>query len=157
MELKSTPYKICRLKLEHLHKINVRDAYLADVEFLKQNKGMQDVYLKGSPFFTLFHNDDIIMIYGCHNSGFGTYIPLFLPSNNIRKHSFAVTNAVFDYVQECVGPDVRRFEAVCNISDETAVRFAKWFGFEVVGIKRQSSAAGEDQLLLERLYRKGDA
>jgi len=42
-------------------------------------------------------------------------------------------------------------EAYCDIMDVKAVRLAKHFGFDVVGIRHNASAAGNDQVILERL------
>lgn len=143
------------LKKEHFDKIKVRPELQKELEAIRQSQALMNVYLKQGRFLTLFNSDsEIVMIYGMINSGFGTYIPMVLPGSILDKHKFSVVRCIYKYVDTYVGPDVRRFEVTVTVGDDTALKFAKWFGCEIAGLRRQSSCTGEDQLILERLFRK---
>lgn len=147
-------YNIVALKPEHFDLIDVRDELKPELDFIKQSSAMKEVYFKGAPFFSLMKEDKILMIYGFFNSGYGTYLPMALASKGLDKHKFAMVRCIYDYVETFIGKDIRRFEITCTLSDNSAVALAKFFGFETVGIRRCASILGEDQVILERLYRK---
>ena len=148
------PYKITRFKPEHLELIEVRDEQKADIEFIRTNPAYKAMYTTEMITNTLWYNDTPIFIYGFHNSGIGTYVPMVIAHKELRKHKFATIKAVYKYYDEYVMNDLRRFEAYVNLDDFTALRFAKWFGFAIIGIRHQASIGGCDQAILERLQRK---
>lgn len=147
---------ITKLKDSDFFKIEVRPELQKELDLLKSKKELRAVYFNYSPFFALKDEADtsVIMIYGMISNGFGTYTPMLLPSASLDKHKLLVIKCIYDYVQKYVGNDIRRFEASCDVTDKTAIRFAKWFGFETIGIRRDATCSGSDQLILERLFRK---
>ena len=147
-------YNVVALKPEHFDIIDIRDELKPELDFIKQNKNMQEIYFKGAPFFSLMKDGKVLLIYGFFNSGYGTYLPMALAAKGLDKHKFAMVRCIYNYVETYIGKDIRRFEITCTLSDNYAVNTAKFFGFETVGIRRCASVLGEDQVLLERLFRK---
>lgn len=47
--------------------------------------------------------------------------------------------------------EIRRLEAKCDIEDPGAIRLARHFGFDIIGIRHNASAEGHDQVIMERL------
>lgn len=148
------PYKITRFKPEHFDLIEPRKEALPEVEFMRTNDKYKELYSKQMVTNTLWHNDRPILIYGMVNDGLGTYTVLVVAAHDLAKHKFATIKAIYKYYDEYVMNDLRRFEAFVNLDDATALRFAKWFGFAIIGIRHQASFSGHDQAILERLQRK---
>lgn len=148
------PYRMERFKLEHLDKFDNRPEQEADLHYFLKDETTQRIWLRVLPIFTFFYKDKPLMIFGIQNSGIGTYYPMLFAGRNIDKHRFAVIRCIYDYVEQFVDSDVRRFEAHVAAADKQANRLAKFFGFEAVGIRRQAGAGGEDQVIYERLWRK---
>lgn len=147
-------YNIVKFKMEHFDTFKPRDVQRPEIEFLFKNERVQKFWVFIMPIFTLFYNDEPIMIYGMQNSGAGTYFPMVFAAEGIDKHRFAVVRCLYDYVEKFVGTDVRRFEAYVSATDLKANRLAMFFGFEPIGIRRQAGMSGEDQVIYERLWRK---
>lgn len=140
--------------MKHFEKFKVRKECEAEVDFLFNNKEIQKIWVGLLAVFTLFYDDEPIMIYGMQNSGLGTYYPMVYASKDLDKHSFAVIRCLYDYAKKFVGNDVRRLEAYVSATDEKANRLVKFFGFEPIGFRRQAGADGGDQVIYERLWRK---
>lgn len=148
-------YKIKRFKKEHLKNFDARDSLKPELEFLDKHLELQEEWETLSPVFTLFADEKPILIYGLFSSGTGTYMCMVYAAKNIDKHIFRVVRCLYKYVEDYVGYDVRRFEAHCTATDTASIRLGKFFGFEIIGYRRQAGVAGEDQVILERLWRKG--
>lgn len=144
-------YHIKRFQIEHIDQLDIRDELKAEAYHIRDNKMYHDVYLKGFPFYTLFHEDQALMIYGFHNGGTGTYMPLVLISKHAAKHKFVLIRTIFKYATETLGSDARRIEANVCATDKNAIRFAKLFGFEMIGLRRCATIKGEDEIIFERL------
>lgn len=148
------PYRLERFKIEHLDNFDHRPEQEADLNWFLKNTDVQRFWLRILPIFTFFYEDKPIMIFGIQNSGIGTYYPMLFAGRNIDKHRFAVVRCIYDYVEQFVDTDVRRFEAYVSATDTQAKRLVQFFGFEPVGIRRQAGVGGEDQVIFERLWRK---
>lgn len=148
------PYKVLRFKMSHLEDFKPRKEQIVDLEAFRECKITRESWIRRFESFTLFYEDKPIMIYGFMSGGYGTYYPVILSSEDIDKHRFAVIRCLYDCAEKYVGSDVRRFEAYVNAEDKKANRFARYFGFEPVGIRRQASVDGKDQIIYERLWRK---
>lgn len=148
------PYRVVKFKEEHFNNFDVRDEQRADLECLQAHPEWKRIWEGELPMFTLFYNDKPIMIYGMQNSGIGTYFPQAFVGKGIYKHARAVIRCMYDYVETFVGKDARRLEACVAVDDKQAQRFVKFFGFEPVGYRRQSTVEGKDQIIYERLGRK---
>lgn len=148
------PYKITRFKPEHLDLIEPREELKADMDYVRSHPEYTQMYTTEMITNTLWYNDTPILIYGLHNGGFGTYTVFVIAHKDLHKHKFATVKAIYKYYDEYVMNDLRRFEAYVNLDDLTALRFAKWFGFAIIGIRHQASVSGHDQAILERLQRK---
>ena len=144
-------YTITRFKLEDIDKMNVRKEHKAEALFIRDNVTYHDIYLNGFPFYTLQYENVPILIYGFHNSGVGTYSPLVLVAEEISSHKFAVIRALFKYAVEVIGSDCRRLEAYVKVEDAPAKRLAEMFGFEMIGLRRNSTLEGGDEIIYERL------
>lgn len=140
--------------MSHFDNFDVRDAQKADLEFLKANPRFQELWERDWPMFTLMCDGKPIIILGMQNSGIGTYYPMAFVGKGIDKHRFAVIRYVYDYIEKFVGSDLRRLEAYVSVYDKEAQRFAEFFGFEAIGIRRMASVDGQDQIIYERLGRK---
>lgn len=148
------PYKITRFKPEHLELIEPREELKKEVDFIIQNKDYIKLYTNEMVSNTLWYDDIPLMVYGFHNNGIGTYTVFVISHKDLSKHKFAAIKAIYKYYEEYVMSDVRRLEAYVNLDDSTALRFAKWFGFAIIGIRHKASYGGYDQAILERLQRK---
>lgn len=148
------PYKITRFKAEHFDLIEPRKEALPEVEYMRKNEKYKELYTTQMVTNTLWHNDKPVLIYGMVNDGMGTYTVLAIASHDAIKHKFAIVKAIYKYYDDYVMSDLRRMEAFVNLDDLTALRFAKWFGFAIIGIRHQASFSGHDQAILERLQRK---
>lgn len=151
---KSTHYRIEKFKKEHFDKFDIRKEILSEVLFFKESKYLQELWQYKLPVLTLFYKNKPILIYGMQNAGTGTYFPMAYAGRGIDKHKFAVIRCIYDYVDRFVGNDVRRFEASVDALDKKANRFVKFFGMEPIGIRRQATLDGNDQIIYERLWRK---
>lgn len=147
-------YSIRRFNIKHFENFDVREEQLPEFRFLMEHPAFQERWERDNPMFTLFYKEEPIMVYGMQNSGIGTYFPLVLASKGLDKHKFAVVRCIYDYVEKFVGDDLRRLEADVAVDDITAQKFVEFFGFEVIGLKRQSTVDGRDQIIYERLGRK---
>lgn len=148
------PYRIKRFKKEHLDNFDFRDEQKAEAELFLRRDDIIYIWVNLLPMFTLFYNEKPLMVYGMQATGWGTYYPTIFMSKGIDKHILSVIRCVYKYADEYVGQDVRRFEAYVNAEDTKAHRFARFFGMEPVGIRRQAGVSGEDQVVYERLWRK---
>lgn len=147
-------YRIEKFKVEHFDNFKVRKECQAEVDFFFKNPDIQKVWTGVLAVFTLFYDNEPVLIYGMQNSGLGTYYPMVYAGEGIDKHKFAVIRCLYDYVKKFVGNDVRRFEAYVSATDDKANKLVKFFGFEPIGFRRQAGASGEDQVIYERLWRK---
>lgn len=147
-------YRIEKYKKEHLEKFDVRDEIKPEVEYLKRIDSIQNIWEFKLPMFTLFADDRPIMIYTITNCLAGTYMPMVYAAKQVDKHTFRMIRCLYDYVDKFVGDDVRRFEAYVGAHDLKTQHLAKFFGFEVIGYRRQAGVDGGDQIIYERLWRK---
>lgn len=147
-------YRIEKFKKEHLDIFDVRDEIKAEVEHLKYIDAIQRAWEYMLPVFTLFADERPIMIYSVTNTLMGTYIPMVYAAKDVDKHVFRMIRCLYKYVEEFVGNDVRRFEAYIGAHDKKTQHLAEFFGFEVVGFRRQAGADEGDQIIYERLWRK---
>lgn len=147
-------YSIRKFKRAYLDDFEPREIGKADIEFLKQQLTDSVSWADKSPIMTLFADEKPIVIYAMFPSGTGTYLITVLAGKDVDKHVFRVVRCLYKYVEDFVGDDVRRFEAHCNPLDKQTLRLAKFFGFEVVGYRRQAGVDESDQVILERLWRK---
>lgn len=153
-DLKSIHYKILKFKIEHFENFKERKEQRKEIEFLFKNKDIKRLWSFVLPIFTLMYDDTPILIYGMQSSGSGTYFPMVYAGEGIDKHRFAVVRCIYDYVENFVADDVRRFEAYVSATDEKANRLVKFFGMEPIGYRRQAGMDGGDQVIYERLWRK---
>ena len=144
-------YSITRFKTDDWYEIEPREEAAADLEAIRKEVIYNDVYTNGMPFFTVRADDEIIVIYGFIYAGCGSYMPCVIAGKNMHKHVRKVMALFYEYFATYVPKDCRRLEAYCDIMDEKALRLARHFGFDVVGIRHYASAAGHDQAILERL------
>lgn len=148
------PYRVERFKMKHFDNFDIRKPQVPDLEAFKKDVALQKMWELEYPMFTLFYNDTPIMMYGMFNGGLGTYFPMAFVASNVDKHIRSVVRCMYDYLNHWVADDMRRFEARVAVNDKQAIRFIEFFGFEPIGISRQSSAGGEDQIIYERLTRR---
>lgn len=148
------PYKIERFKMHHLDTFEPRPEQESDLNYFLKDDTTQRIWLRILPIFTFMYKEKPLMIFGMQNSGIGTYYPMLFAGRNVDKHRFAMIRCIYDYVEQFVGTDVRRFEAHVAATDKQANRLVKFFGFEPIGFRRQAGAGGEDQVIYERLWRK---
>ena len=142
--------------MEHLEGFKPRKEQLFELEYLKAHKEHQLNWESKFPIFTLFNSENVpILFYGMVGDGFGTYVAMFFAAEGVDKCTPSMVRCVYKYVEEFVGNDVRRFEVQVHATDKQSQRMAKFFGMELVGIRRQACADGEDQAIYERLWRKG--
>ena len=153
-DLKSTLYRIEKFNAEHIDTFDVREEIYSEILFFKKNKDLQALWQYKLPILTLFYKDKPILIYGMQSAGTGTYFPMAYAGKGIDKHKFAVVRCIYDYADKFVGNDVRRFEASVDALDKKANRFVRFFGMEPIGIRRQATLDGNDQIIYERLWRK---
>lgn len=144
-------YRVDRFKLSDWDEIKPRPEAAADLEVIKTEVIFNDVYTNGMPFFTLRADDEIIVVYGFMYAGNGTYMPAVVAGENLHKHVKKVIKLFYEYFATYVPANCRRMEAYCDIMDEKAIRLAKHFGFEIVGIRHYATADGHDQAIMERL------
>lgn len=144
-------YSVERFKWSDLEELIPRSEAAADLEIIKKEVIFNDVYTNSMPFFTLRADDEVIVVYGFMYSGCGTYMPSVIAGQNLHKHTKKVIKLFYEYFATYVPSDCRRMEAYCDIMDEKAIRLAKHFGFEIVGIRHYATADGHDQAILERL------
>lgn len=145
-------YKIDAFKIQDWFDIDPRDEVAADLESIRQDVPFfKEIYTGGAPFFTLRYGDEIIMIYGFLYSGNGSYHPSLIPSKNISKHKKIAVKLIHEYFATYVPRTCRRLETYCDIMDTKAIRLAKHFGFDIIGIRHSASANGHDQAIMERL------
>lgn len=144
-------YRVDKFKLSDWNEIKPRPEAAADLEVIKTEVIFNDVYTNGMPFFTLRADDEIIVVYGFMYAGNGTYMPAVIAGENLHKHVKKVIKLFYEYFATYVPRTCRRMEAYCDIMDEKAIRLAKHFGFEIVGIRHYATADGHDQAILERL------
>ena len=144
-------YSVDRFKREDFNEIEPREELIEDLEAAKNEAIINDVYTNGMPFFTLRADGEIIAIYGFIYVGCGTYMPNLLAGKNMHRHIRRVMHAFYEYFATYVPKDCRRLEAYCDIMDEKALRLAKHFGFDIIGIRHYASARGNDQAILEKM------
>ena len=144
-------YRVDRFKVSDWDEIVPRPEAAADLENIKKEVIFNDVYTNGMPFFTLRADDEIIVIYGFMYEGCGSYMPAVIAGENLHKHVKKIIKLFYEYFATYVPSNCRRMEAYCDIMDEKAIRLAKHFGFEIVGIRHYATASGHDQAILERL------
>ena len=147
-------YRVERFKMKHFDNFEIRDPQKKDFEVLSNDVRLQEMWEQEYPMFTLFAEDKPIMLYGMINGGLGTYFPMAFVSQDVDKHLRTVIRCMYDYLDHWVANDMRRFEARVAVDDIPAMRFIEFFGFEPIGISRQSSASGCDQVIYERLARR---
>lgn len=153
-ESKSIHYRVAKFRLKHFDSFKAREVQRPEIEFLFKNEEIQKFWIFVMPVFTLFANEEPILIYGMQNSGSGTYYPMVYAAEGIDKHVRAVIRCLYDYAEKFVNTDIRRFEAYVSATDKKAIKLAKFFGFEAVGFRRQAAMDGGDQIIYERLWRK---
>lgn len=151
---KSTLYRIEKFKKEHLVTFDIRSELSSEIAFFKDNEHLQELWQFKMSIFTLLYDNKPILIYGMQSLGTGTYFPMVYAGKGIDKHKFAVVRCIYDYVEKFVGKDVRRFEASVDATDKKANRLVRFFGMEPIGIRRQATLDGNDQIIYERLWRK---
>lgn len=144
-------YSLVKFDPKDWHEIEPREEAAADLEALKSEAIFKEIYTGGMPFFTLRYGEEIIVIYGFMYSGNGTFHPAIIPGKNLHKHTKKIVKLFYEYFATYVPRMCRRMETYCDIMDTKAIRLAKHFGFEVIGIRHNASAAGHDQVILERL------
>lgn len=147
-------YRIEKFKMEHLDTYVPREVQKRDLEHLKLYSQHQHLWCHSLPIFTLFADETPVMIYGMANNGFGTYNVMVFAAEGVDKCTHAMVRCLYKYVDEFVGDDVKRFEAHVSMADKEANRLARFFGFELIGIRRDAAPNGEDQGIYERLWRK---
>ena len=144
-------YSVDKFKHADLHEIEVRDELIEDLEAAKNEAIINDMYTNGMPFFTLRADGKIIVIYGFVYTGCGTYMPTVVASKYTYQHRRKVIQVFYDYFATYVPHNCRRLEAYCDIMDEKALRLARHFGFDLIGIRHNASARGNDQAILEKM------
>lgn len=144
-------YSIEKFHTDHWYEIEPRPEAAADLEAIRKEIIFKEVYTGGMPFFTLRADGKIVVIYGFMYSGNGTYHPAVIASKDISKHKKKVIKLFYEYFATYVPRNCRRMETYCDIMDVKAVRLARHFGFDIIGIRHNASAAGHDQVILERL------
>ena len=144
-------YSVTKFKISDWYDIEPREEAKDDLEAIKKEVIYNDVYTNGMPFFTLRYNNEIIVIYGFMYGGCGSYFPAVIAGKNMHKHLRKVIPLFYEYFATYVPRTCRRMEAYCDIMDTKALTLAKHFGFDIIGIRHCSSAAGHDQAILERL------
>lgn len=145
------PYKIEKFKVEDWYNIEPRKEVQATLDILKEEVLWQDAYTNGMPIFTMWENNEIVMIYGFLYSGCHTYCPVLIPCKDIHKYTKHIIKLFYDYFATYIPRNCRRLEAYCDIMDVKAIRLAKHFGFNPIGIRHNATAEGHDQVILERL------
>lgn len=148
------PYKVCSFKLEHLDELDQRDEQKEEIKYFQKHAYLQKHWFQANPMMTLMYEGRPIFILGIQNGGLGTYFPIVFASKNLDKHVRSVVRFIYEYVDDFVSTDVRRFEAYISSLDPEAGRLARFFGFEPIGIRRQAGLQEEDQIIYERLWRK---
>lgn len=144
-------YRIDAFKISDWDEIEPREELKVSLENLKKEAVYADVYSKGMPFFTCRIDGKVVAIYGMLFGGEGTYMPSVLVCKDIDRYKKTVIKLFFDYFATYVPRMARRLEAYCDIMDKKAIRLAKHFGFEIVGIRHYASPEGHDQVIMERL------
>lgn len=139
-----------RFKVSDWYDIDPREENKEDLETLKSNIEWEKLYLR-VPFFTYRHEGEIIMIYGMIYAGCGTYTPAIILSKHAKKYKISIIKLLYAYYNEYTRTDVRRLEAQCDVQDAEAIRLAKHFGFDIIGIRHMAAANWHDQVVLERL------
>lgn len=144
-------YSLEEFKTEDWYEIEPREEAAADLEAIRNETIYEKAFTNGMPFFTLRSEGKIVVIYGFMYAGCGSYMPCVIASKDIYRHTKKVIKVFYEYFATYVPKDCRRLEAYCDIMDEKALRLAKHFGFDIVGIRHYASAEGHDQAILERL------
>ena len=145
-------YKTEPFKLQHLHRLKPRPEQQDDYDFIKTNDASLNYFQARG--LTLLNGENTVAILALIDLGFGSYMPLLLTSSEAIKHKLTLVKFMYEYFEKYVGPEVRRIEALIDVDDKTALRFVKFFGFDIIGIKHCSSRTGGDQIIVERLVRK---
>lgn len=144
-------YKVDAFKLSDWDEIEPREELKVSLEHLKRDVVYEEVYQKGMPFFTCRIDGKVIAIYGMLYGGEGTYMPSVLVCKDVHKYMKTLVKLFYGYFATYVPRTCRRMEAYCDIMDKKAIRLAKHFGFEPVGIRHYASPEGHDQVIMERL------
>ena len=144
-------YRVDKFTVQDWYELEPREEVKATLEELKKEAIFKDSYTNGMPFFTVRVDDKIIAIYGMMDGGCGTYLPSILASKYISKYTKLIIKLFYEYFALYVPKSCRRMEAFCDIMDVKAIRLAKHFGFDVIGIRHNASAEGHDQVIMERL------
>lgn len=144
-------YEVRKFKKQDWFDIEPKEEARASLEFMRKNYDYEAIFTKMMPFFTFLVDGEIILIYGCMDGGCRTYYPMLIPGKNITKYKKTVVNLCYQYYAKYIPVHVTRLEAYCDLEDPATVRFAKYFGFDIVGIRHAGSAEGHDQAIMERL------
>lgn len=144
-------YSIERFKKSDWDEIEVRDEASADFNIIKKEVIFNEIYTNGAPFFTLRYDNKVLACYGISYGGLGTYFPCICASKDLYKHKIKMIKLFYDYFATYIPKNCRRLEAYCDIMDEKAMRLARHFGFEIIGIRHYASAEGHNQAIFERI------
>lgn len=145
-------YKFEKCTEEHVMSIDPRAEQLDDVLFIRRHPSLVKRFTDEA--MTLVCDGSPIAIIAITPLGFGSYMPIMITSRLAIKYKLSVVKCIYEYFERYVPIDVKRVEALVNVSDTTALRFVKLFGFDIIGIKHCSSRTGEDQIIVERMIRK---
>lgn len=144
-------YKEKNFEIEDLYKVLEYSNQIQEVDYVRNNPVEIEIYLSKPGFRTLMYGDDIVCIFGCPYGGYRTYVPTMIPGKCMKHHLRRVIKFLYRYFITNVPPDVQRLEAAVDAEDKVALRFAKYFGFGIIGIRHNSCPNGHDQAILERL------
>jgi RimJ/RimL family protein N-acetyltransferase len=101
---------------------------------------------------TLFNNDDILAVGGVHTLWEGVGECWIMLSKSGRKKPFTVAKYTFVLFDNMISQEnIIRLQASIASTDDKALKFAKWLGFEFEGIMRKYGPDGDDYYRVARI------
>lgn len=148
------PYSERDFQEEDLRKVCKYENQIEEIEYVQGNPIELEIYNSTPKFRTLLYNDEIVCIFGCPYGGYRTYIPALIPGQCMKRHLRRVITFLYKYFLTHIPMDVQRLEAAIDAEDKVALRFAQYFGFDIIGLRHQACVNGHDQVVVERLCSK---
>jgi hypothetical protein len=146
MQTQNKTLNIEPFKAEHILQMQVseKDHVLYMIPHLFQ------VYEELNSSYTYIEDDKVLACGGAIKLWDGMAEAWFTLADDMDLPVFTICKAVKEYIDSLIGNPYRRLQATVKRSDEKAIRFIEWLGFEREGLLLQYGVEGADYYIYAR-------
>ena len=146
--------------IEVLNK-NIWDNFIPDISqmynYNMTNSSTANIeYFTNGLNFAIIKDNDILAIIGASYTIENTVELSILLGINFKKNLRFCIKKINEVLSVCTPVHITRYEGHVELENTTDLRFATYFGFNIVGIRHSLGPDKKDYVLVEKILQKGN-